>query len=82
MLQITQGHRNAQLSVNIEEHAGRNLKNNVAAPQWSSISAIMFIIYLDGAMEGYGALNYKGEIPERQCAQIDPTTGKGELNKK
>ena len=54
-------------------------KNNVVAFRGSAISALMFILYLDDMVEGYGNLNQMEKLPTRKTARRDRTAGNNDL---
>jgi len=58
--QIPNIRRGRQSTQHVEKHRGQYgepVKNNVGVSQWSEISAIRFVIYLDDMMEDYAAMN-------------------------
>ena len=44
---------------------GTPVNNNVGVFQGETLSALLFIIYLDGVMQDYQSLNEKARIPRR-----------------
>jgi len=50
-------------------------QNSGGVFQWSAISALMFIIYLEDVVEDHTDLNRQADIPDRQTLRKNPETG-------
>ena len=76
---IWRGHPNTKLMEKERNEYGPVVQNAVGSLQWSEISTLLFIIYLDDLMNDYKSLNDNKEIPRRhshagsengQCALV------------
>ena len=54
---IRRGHQGARLAPKSRGRYGESKENNIGVPHGSSISALLFIIYLDDMMDDLAALN-------------------------
>jgi len=63
--QILRGHQDTQLMAKESNEYGPKILNNVGVFQGSSISALLFIIYLGDMRNGYEALNDNKQIPRK-----------------
>ena len=72
---IREGRRHTTLCTKYQGKYGKPEINNISVSQWSEISAILFIIYLDGVMEDYTAINQQAKIHTSEIIQRDLHTG-------
>ena len=66
---IRQGHQDAKLQRKGAVTYGEPIRNNVGVSQESAISALLFVIYLDDAMQDRRSLNGQMQLPKRYSAQ-------------
>ena len=66
---IQEGHDGATLRCKDDGKYGAQINNNVLVFQGSSISAILFIIYLDDMTQDRQSLNGMMQLPRRYCTQ-------------
>ena len=69
---IKQGHQNTKLRCKDNGKYGNAVINNVGVFQGSSLSALLFIIYLEDMMQHYQSMNDKQQLPQRSTIQINP----------
>ena len=62
---IRQGHHDTRLSPKYKGKYGAPSENNIGVFQGSSVSALLFIIYMGDMMEDNAALNRRSNIPAR-----------------
>ena len=71
---IKYGHRNTKLRCKDNGAYGPPVKNNVVVSQRYAIRALLFIIYIEDAMQDYRAMNGQTELPQRRSIQTAPHT--------
>ena len=65
---IRRGHQGTKLAPKYRGRYGEHKRNNIGVCQGSTLSALIFIIYLDDMMEGLAALNRRSQLPTRIIA--------------